>query len=153
MTMTTGDPCTRLAGEYRPLLMRVDLLARRQTARYALSRAQTSIHCTLARHGDLRMTDLARLEHVRVPTTSNSVSVIEDMGLVERVPDAADGRGVCVRLTELGRERIAQTVEERDRDLAEKLASLPEEYRRSLEAAIPALNALLDSFDETDSPH
>src|SRR5699024_12532692 len=41
-------------------------------------------------HGELRMSELARLENVRVPTTSNAVSVIEDHGLVERLRDATD---------------------------------------------------------------
>lgn len=152
MTMTAGDLSTRLATEYRPLLMRLDLVARRQSTHYTLSRAQTSILSTLARHGDLRMSDLARLENVRVPTTSNSVSVVESMGLVERVPHAGDGRGVCVRLTDQGRARIEEVLEQRNRDLAERISALPEEYQEALSGAVPALHALLDTFDESDAP-
>ena len=91
-----------LETEFRPILLRLDLLVRRQNTQYALSRAQTSMLYTLARYGRLRMTDLARLENVRVPTTSNSVTVIEAMGYVERVPAESDRRGVCVSLTDLG---------------------------------------------------
>ena len=154
MTTTTREPDTGevgpalgLAEQFRPILLRLDLLVRRQSTQYALSRAQTSILHTLACHGRLRMTDLARLENVRVPTTSNSVSVIEAMGYVEREPDESDRRGVCVRLTDLGRARIEQVVADRDRDFAEHLGRLTGEHRELLSAAVPAFNALLDAFD------
>ena len=93
------------------------------------------------------MTDLARLENVRVPTTSNSVSVIEAMGYVEREPDESDRRGVCVRLTDLGRARIEQVLADRDRDFAEHLRRLTGEQRELLSAAVPAFTALLAAFD------
>ncbi|MDX2357511.1 MarR family transcriptional regulator [Dietzia sp. PP-33] len=145
-TVTSG-----LATEFRPLLLRLDLLARRQSTRYALSRAQTSILHTLACHGRLRMSDLARLENVRIPTTSNSVTVVESMGYVRRVPDESDGRGVCVELTDFGRARIDQVLRARDRDFAEQLSRLSREQRETLSAAVPALTALLDAFDRTDT--
>lgn len=141
-----------LETEFRPILLRLDLLVRRQNTQYALSRAQTSMLYTLARYGRLRMTDLARLENVRVPTTSNSVTVIEAMGYVERVPAESDRRGVCVSLTDLGRARITQVLDARDRDFAEHLSRLSPEHRDTLSAAVPALNALLDAFDEHDLP-
>lgn len=150
MDTATSQANTALATEFRPILLRMDLLTRRQNTQYALSRAQTSILHTLARHDCLRMSDLARLENVRVPTTSNSVTVIEAMGYVRRVRDKSDGRGVCVELTELGRARITQVIAARDQDFAERLARLDPEHLACLSAAIPALNALLDAFDEPD---
>lgn len=148
-TITGEDTSDRLAAEFRPILMRLDLVTRRQNTQYALSRAQTSILSTLAAHGDLRMSDLARLENVRVPTTSNSVSVIEAMGLVERVADPADRRGVTVRLTDAGRAQIDQVLAARNADLAQRIAAISPEHRGALEAAVPALDALLDAFDDT----
>lgn len=140
-------PDLGLATQFRPIMLRLDLLVRRQNTRYALSRAQTSILHTLASHGPLRMSDLARLENVRVPTTSNSVSVIESMGYVERLPDEADRRGVCVRLTDLGRDCIEKVLQDRDRDFAGHLATLSPEHRDRLADAVPALTSLLDAFD------
>lgn len=141
-----------LATRFRPILLRLDLLVRRQSTQYALSRAQTSILHTLSCHGQLRMSDLARLEDVRVPTTSNSVSVIEALGYVERIPDDSDRRAVCVRLTDLGRSRIEQVLEARDHDLAEHLSRLTPEHRAALEAAVPAFAALLDAFEIAGDP-
>lgn len=141
------EPGLQLATVFRPIMLRLDLLVRRQNTQYSLSRAQTSILHTLNCNGPLRMTDLARLENVRVPTTSNSVSVIETMGLVERVPDATDRRGVTVQLTDLGRERIGQVLADRDRDFAAQLDQLSPEHRELLAAAVPALTSLLDAFD------
>lgn len=143
-------PARGLATALRPLLMRLDLVVRRQNSQYALSRAQTSILNTLASHGTLRMSDLARLENVRVPTTSNSVKVIETMGLVERIRDEDDRRGVSVALTDLGRSRIDQVLNARDQDLAARISTLPAEHRAVLSASVPALTALLDSFDDAD---
>lgn len=141
------NPDLGLATQFRPIMLRLDLLVRRQNTQYALSRAQTSILHTLACHGPLRMSDLARLENVRVPTTSNSVSVIESMGYVERVPDESDRRGVCVRLTDLGRDCIERVLQDRDRDFASHLATLSPEHRDRLADAVPALTSLLDAFD------
>jgi len=139
-----------LAERLRPILLRLDLLGRRQNTQFSLTRAQTSILHTLANHGPLRMSDLARIENVRVPTTSNSVSVIESMGYVERIPDESDRRGVTVRLTELGRARIEEVLQDRDRDLAERLCRLAPEHRELLSSAIPALRGLIDALgDET----
>lgn len=157
MNVKTADISTTerqqgLESAFRPILLRLDLLVRRQNTQYALSRAQTSILYTLACHGRLRMSDLARLENVRVPTTSNSVTVIESMGYVERVPAESDRRGVCVSLTDLGRARITQVLDARDRDFAEHLSRLSPEQRDTLSAAVQALNALLDAFDEPDRP-
>ena len=142
-----GQHVLDLATRFRPIMLRLDLLVRRHHTQYSLSRAQTSILHTLACHGPLRMTDLARLENVRVPTTSNSVSVIESMGFVERVPDAVDRRGVTVQLTDLGRTRIEQVLQDRDRDFADQLRRLSPEHRELLADAVPALTSLLDAFD------
>lgn len=148
LTIELDTPDLGLATEFRPILLRMDLLVRRQNTQYALSRAQTSILHTLACHGRLRMTDLARLENVRVPTTSNAVSVIEAMGYVAREPDESDRRGVCVRLTDLGRTRIEQVLQDRDRDFTHRMTQLSPEHRELLAGAVPALNALLDAFDD-----
>lgn len=141
------EPSYGLAVSLRPILMRLDLLVRRQNSKYTLSRAQTSILKNLATHGDLRMSDLAKLENVRVPTTSNSVTVIEERGYAERVRDSQDRRGVSVRLTEKGRNRINRVLAARDQDLATRLMSLPQAQRDALTEAVPALNALLDTYD------
>ena len=152
MSTTKHDDCGELAARFRPVLMRLDLVVRRQDSQYALSRAQTSILSTLGHHGELRMSDLARLENIRVPTTSNTVSIIESMGLVERRPDPADGRGVCVRLTDQGRRRVEQVLARRDDDLAASLSRLSDDHREALAAAIPGLLALLDAFAGTEHP-
>lgn len=152
METTTHGPGHDLAAALRPVLLRLDLLVRRQQSLYTLSRAQTSILNTLACHGELRMSELARLENVRLPTTSNAVAVIEDLGFAERQPDPDDKRGVRVSLTDRGRMRIGQVLAARDRDMAARIDALMPEHRDALTAAVPALTALLDSFDEPGAP-
>jgi DNA-binding MarR family transcriptional regulator len=58
----------------------------------------------LAEHGGrLRLRDLVDRVVLSQPGLSRKVARLEDEGLVERLPDPTDGRGVVVRLTRSGR--------------------------------------------------
>ena len=97
-TMTPLD----LAKEIRPLLTRAELLYSRRSEESQLSRAQLSIMMTLDALGPCRINQLAQAEAIRMPTASNAVHHLEDAGMVERVRDTKDRRGVRVELTEKG---------------------------------------------------
>ncbi|MGZ8786496.1 MAG: MarR family winged helix-turn-helix transcriptional regulator [Acidimicrobiia bacterium] len=53
------------------------------------------------------LTQLGRQQGLTTPAVSRQVQGLERMGLVERVPDATDGRATIIRLTERGH-RLAQ---------------------------------------------
>lgn len=150
LTGSAPEGLQPVATELRLVFMRLDLLARRQRTVFRLTPSQTSMLDTLARHGRVRMSELAALENVRVPTASNAVSSLEDEGLVTRIPDESDRRVVCVELTEAGRTAVAETLRDRDAAIAAVLADLPVAQRLSLEEALPAINALVDRL-ETDT--
>lgn len=61
----------------------------------------------VARHGTLRLGDLA--EHLRIAprSTTEVVDALEHRGLVERLPDPDDRRATLVQLTEHGQEVVA----------------------------------------------
>ncbi len=68
---------------------------------------------------------LVRETLVTSGTMTNRVDRLESRELVERLPDPGDRRGVRVRLTDAGRQRVDQALDallERERDL---LAGLP----------------------------
>jgi DNA-binding MarR family transcriptional regulator len=54
--------------------------------------------------GGSRLTDLAEQAQVTKQTASLLVAALEREGLVERVPDPADGRARLIRFTERGKE-------------------------------------------------
>lgn len=54
--------------------------------------------------GSLRLSELNRHVLLSQPALSRLVERLADRGLVDRRPDPADGRGVCLSLTDAGRD-------------------------------------------------
>jgi DNA-binding MarR family transcriptional regulator len=126
------------------LFMAVAQLSRRlrREAPSALSHGSIFALSTVSREGPLRLGDLASAEGVRAPTMSRIVDGLVDEGLVERVPDPADGRACLVRATPAGEAELRGARTARSGILAERVASLPADLRVQLLGALPALEAL-----------
>lgn len=77
-------------------------------------------------------------------TMTNRVDRLAAQGLVTRLPDPSDRRGVLVRLTDTGRERVDAAVEDLVRREHGLLAALAEPDR---EALVATLRALVRPFD------
>jgi DNA-binding MarR family transcriptional regulator len=112
-----------------------------------LSRTAGSVLATLA-EGPRRITDLAAAEAVAQPTVTTLVGRLERDGLVRRAPDPADARAVLVHLTDAGRERLARRRAARAAVLDERLRALTDDDRARLEAALPALEKLIEGTPE-----
>lgn len=67
----------------------------------------------LVQHGTSRMRDLADALRVDASTATRTVSRLVDAGMVERVPDPDDARGVLVSLSERGLAAHTQMAERR----------------------------------------
>lgn len=104
---------------------------------------QTSVLVTLEEHEPLRLSDLARREAVTPPTMSRVLAALDEAELLVRRPDPQDARSALVELSEKGRATIADLRVERTAILAERLDRLEPAHREALEAAIPALEALV----------
>lgn len=109
-----------------------------------LTPSQLSALSTLARHGALRVGDLAAREQIGKSSVTRLVARLEALGLVARHPDATDARSWRVELTRAGRELLATSSEQADAYLVRQLAALPEADQRRLVEALPALERLLD---------
>ena len=72
-----------------------------QEAGFEVTVAQARIAQRIAEHGS-RLTDLAKQAQVTKQTASLLVTALEGEGLVERVPDPADGRARLIRFTQKG---------------------------------------------------
>jgi DNA-binding MarR family transcriptional regulator len=132
-----------LAGRLR---VAVGLLVRRLRQRDPghLSPAQLSALVTIEACGPMRLGDLAAREKIAAPTVTRMVGTMEEAGLVSRGPDPSDARGSLVSLAPGGAVALSALRQERNNILSRRLAALPAEQRTALEAALPALEALLE---------
>ncbi|WET79607.1 MarR family transcriptional regulator [Amycolatopsis sp. QT-25] len=139
MTTKAAD----LAHRLRPLVFRLYYLVRRETPQVRLTLTQGSVLSELLNGGPRRMSTLADLERVRLPTMTDVVRRLDRLGLVSRRRDPADGRAVLVEVTEEGRRFHRQLIVAREEFLRERLFELDETDRAAIEAALPALTRLL----------
>lgn len=155
MTLSSGsignpDAVTplSLAKRIRPLLTRAELLYSRRSSESQLSRAQLSIMMTLEALGACRISQLAEAEAIRMPTASNAVHHLEVAGMVERVRDSKDRRGVRVELTDRGREELHRVSEERNQQMAEMFSTLSQEELEFGAGLETILSKILENYPE-----
>jgi DNA-binding MarR family transcriptional regulator len=74
---------------------------------------------------------------------SRVLAALDEHGLVVRSPDPQDARGVLVTISGEGTRRLAEVRSHRTALVARRLARLDGPQRAALEAAMPALEALL----------
>ena len=138
----TDDPST---GE---LLFRVSRWlhwrARERLAPVGLTPATMRALGVVARFGPVRMAVLAERLRVVPRSATTTVDLLVEAGLVERVPDPADRRGVLVALTEAGRAQQGALRGERRRASDELLAVLSEPERRQLHTLLAKVDDAAD---------
>lgn len=98
-------------------IMRVQqiLLSRADTALRAhdltFARYEVLMLLTFARHHELPLGRIGERLQVNPASVTNAVDRLEQQGLVERVPNPADGRGTLARLTDDGARVAAEATE------------------------------------------
>lgn len=96
--------------------------------------------------GGSRLTDLAERAQVTKQTASLLVAALEEQGMVERVPDPADGRARLIRFTERGRAaslRAFEVVTGVEQEWAEHLGP---ELTARLREALTRLREVTDPY-------
>ncbi|WP_202437290.1 MarR family transcriptional regulator [Streptomyces sp. SID5910] len=134
------------------LIIAVEQMVRyvRHSARAGgLSIAASSALGRLGREGPQRLTDLARGEGVSQPNMTQLVTRMERAGLVRRVADRSDGRGVLVEITAAGQEVFARRRAERAEALQRLIAELTEPEQQATRTALLALARALRSRQDT----
>lgn len=110
----------------------------------ALPPLQTSVLATLEDQAPLRLSELARREAVTPPTMSRVLAALDEAGLLVRTPDPQDARSALIHLSEAGHDAIRRIRTERTASIAQRLDRLDAEQRAALEAALPALERLVE---------
>jgi DNA-binding MarR family transcriptional regulator len=139
-----------LAAEVAAGLERLIGLFRWLSPPSGLSLTSAATLATLERGGPRRLTALAAREGVTQPAMTQLVARLQDAGLVDRVPDAADGRVVYVRITAEGQAVLARRRAVRAERVAALLTRLSPEEQAALVAALPAMDALASA--QRDDP-
>ena len=144
------DQPEALAAEVAAGLERLIRLFRWISPPSGLSLTSAATLATLERGGPCRLTALAAQEGVTQPAMTQLVARLQDAGLVDRAPDAADGRVVYVRITAEGRAMLAGRRAVRAERVAALLARLSPDEQAALAAALPAIDALANA--QRDDP-
>ncbi len=120
------------------------LTRRLRSARGGLSHSLLSTLVSVAKHGPLRLADLAQAELVSAPSITRLVAELESKLLVSRTPDPADGRASLIQVTDAGLEAVQVARRVRQQMVAELLEPLSADEVASIEAALPALERLIE---------
>jgi DNA-binding MarR family transcriptional regulator len=99
---------------------------------------------TVAKHGPLRLAELAALEQVSAPSMTRTVAELESRGLVERSVDPDDGRAIQLEVTPAGVDAILRARAARSQVVADMLDGLDASEIDAIEAALPALERALN---------
>ena len=145
-TLTTLDVDT--AARLRAVIGRLGRRLRPTPAAVAagLTPTQISLLLNVARHGPIRLSDLAAAEAINPTQLSRSVANLVEIGAVERASDQGDRRAAWVKPTAAGRRLAEKIRRERTDALNGALAHLAPDDRRRIEDAVPALEQLADQL-------
>ena len=134
---------TRLASELRMVLGH---LMRRLRAEHRFSLSQGAVLGRLDREGTRSIGDLAAAERVRPQSMAQTISDLEQDGLIARRPDPSDGRRTLVELTDQGRATLEADRRNREGWLAQAIAEdLSPSEQQLLARAIELLKRLSDN--------
>jgi DNA-binding MarR family transcriptional regulator len=107
-----------------------------------LTPTQYSVLALVRVRGPLGLAELTELEGLNPTMLSRIVKVLDERGLIRRLPDPSDMRAARVEVTPEGARLHEQVREQRTQVLSEWLERLPAEIAEQLLAAVPAMEAL-----------
>lgn len=137
-----------LAQLIRPALTKLYVLYFRVADQSDLTGPQMTIMARLQEEGPARISHIAQAEGIRMPTASNALHQLEQRGMIERIRDESDRRGVKVQLTELGVSELTRVGNERTEYLSQMLQTLPEELLEDAARLPHVITALAESYSE-----
>jgi DNA-binding MarR family transcriptional regulator len=114
-----------------------------------LTPTQLAALSTVERSGPLRLGDLAAAEGIAPSTLTRLVSVLEELGYVQRDADPRDARASTLAITSKGHEVLENLREEGTALLTESLRLLTAEQKAALSTALPVLEQLADTDPAT----
>ncbi len=139
----TIEPAT-LANRLRPVLLRIARELRREIHSLGVTGGQVSLLIQIKRTPGITASELAERERISAAGMSGHIARLEAATLIERAR-ATDRRRIGLTLTDAGDKVLTKVRKRRTAWLAEHLKELADEDRASIEAALPALERLLEA--------
>jgi DNA-binding MarR family transcriptional regulator len=133
-----------LANRLRPVLLRIARELRREIHSLGVTGGQVSLLIQIKRTPGITASALAERERISAPGMSGHIARLEAAKLIERTR-AADRRRIGLTLTDAGDKVLTTVRKRRTAWLAEHLKGLTDEERETIEAALPALERLLEA--------
>jgi DNA-binding MarR family transcriptional regulator len=133
-----------LANRLRPVLLRIARELRREIHSLGVTGGQVSLLIQIKKHPGITASELAERERISAPGLSGHIARLETANLIERAR-ATDRRRIGLTLTEAGERVLTNVRKRRTAWLAEHLTELTPEERETIEAALPALERLLEA--------
>jgi DNA-binding MarR family transcriptional regulator len=116
----------------------------RQESGADLGPSQVAALATIERHGPLPPSELAERERIKRPSATRILARLGEAGLVERIPDPADGRAAIVNVSSDGRALLRRLRQRKTAHLATRIRELPADDVRTLARATEVLEAMLE---------
>jgi DNA-binding MarR family transcriptional regulator len=134
-----------VAGDLRPVLLRLARGLRKETEQLGVTASQATLLWLVKRNPGLALAELAAEEGISPPALSGHVDRLERAGLIERLRSSEDRRRVGLRLTDDGERLLRRVRARRTTWLAERLGALEPADIEAIEAAVPALLKLVEA--------
>ena len=148
MIKTANDSAARgsgtLANRLRPVLLRLARELRREIHTLGVTGGQVTLLVQIKRNPGITASELAERERISAPGMSGHISRLETATLIERTR-ATDRRRIGLTLTPAGEQVLEDVRRKRTAWLSEHLKGLSPEERDTIEAALPALEKLLEA--------
>jgi DNA-binding MarR family transcriptional regulator len=110
-----------------------------------LTPTQYSVLALVRMRGPIGLAELTELEGLNPTMLSRIVRVLDERGLVRRLPDPKDMRAARLEATAAGEQIHDRVRERRTQVLSECLDRLPPDTAEALLAAVPAMEALAEA--------
>ena len=126
------------------MLLRLARELRREIHTLGVTSGQVTLLVQIKRNPGITASELAERERISAPGMSGHISRLETATLIERTR-ATDRRRIGLTLTPAGEQVLEDVRRKRTAWLAEHLKGLSPEERDTIEAALPALEKLLEA--------
>lgn len=145
------EDALEVATDLQPAMNKLIVIFQRTTEGSRLTTSQVSIMNQLKTRGPSRVSAIAQAELIRMPTASNALYQLESRGLVERMRDESDRRGVLVALTPEGETELRSVSQQRSEVLADILRWLEPEELNTAREVTHLINSLAKVYNPQES--
>ena len=143
---------TELVARLRAVIPRLARVLNETSTDADLTPTQYSVLALTHVRGPLGLTELTELEGLNPTMLSRVVKVLDERGLIRRMPDPGDLRAARVAVTPEGAKLHDQVRTQRTKVLSDCLQALPAETAAVLLSAVPDLEALAEALKPPHRP-